>query len=145
MKILIDTNVVIDNLARRDKYAESLQIFELCESGSLDGFLTTITVMDVIYILRKHMTSAKVRSAVQLIMQIADVIPVLKSDINAALISSFSDTEDAVQASCAARVKAEYIVTRNVNDFKDSTVPAITPVDMLALISPKIDVTPGAK
>ena len=137
MKILIDTNVVIDNLARRDKYAESLQILELCENGSVDGVVTTITVMDIVYILRKYMTSAEIRNAVQLIMQIADVVPVLKSDINAALISDFSDTEDAVQAICSARVKAEYIVTRNVNDFKDSTVPAIMPIDMLALLSPK--------
>ena len=124
--------------ARRDKTRGRLSCLNHSENGSVNGILTTVTVMDVIYILRKHMTSARVRSAVQLIMQIADVVPVLKSDINAALISNFPDTEDAVQAICAARVKAEYIVTRNVNDFKDSTVPAIMPTDMLALLSPKI-------
>ncbi|MDR3121287.1 MAG: PIN domain-containing protein [Clostridiales bacterium] len=44
MKILLDTNIVIDNLARRDEYAESLKILESCENGDIDGAVTTVTV-----------------------------------------------------------------------------------------------------
>ena len=134
MKILIDTNVVIDNLARRDLYGESLKIFDLCENGSVEGFVTTVTIMDVMYVLQKHLGKAEVRDAVQALMQIVDVVPALKSDINAAFMGECADFEDAVQASCAARFKVDYIVTRNIKDFKNSTVPAIEPSDFLKLL-----------
>jgi hypothetical protein len=49
-------------------------------------------------------------------------------------MGDFADFEDAVQASCAARVKADYIVTRNVGDFEKSLIPAILPADMLKLL-----------
>ena len=83
------------------------------------------------------MGSAEARSAVLMLMQIVDVIPALKNDINVALTSDFSDFEDSVQAACAERVKADYIVTRNVRDFKNSSVPAILPGDMLRLLCDK--------
>jgi predicted nucleic acid-binding protein len=131
VKILLDTNIVVDNLARRDEYGESLRIFDACENGDVEGVVTTITIMDVMYILRKHLPLVEARNAIQMLLQIAEVIPVLKSDINTALTGDFSDFEDAVQASCAARAKADYIITRNIKDFEHSSVPAILPNDML--------------
>lgn len=139
MKILLDTNIIIDNLSRRDEYGESLQILKLCENGFLEGIITTVTVMDVMYIMRKHLGSAEVRSAVQILLQIVDVVPVLKSDINTAFMADFSDFEDAVQASCAARVRVDYIVTRNVNDFRKSPVLAISPSDILKIVNGNAD------
>jgi predicted nucleic acid-binding protein len=134
LKILLDTNIVIDNLARRDEYAESLKILEACENGDIDGAVTTVTVMDVMYILRKHINPAEVRDAVWMLLQIVGVVPALKNDISNAFMWDFSDFEDAVQASCAARIKADYIVTRNVGDFEKSTIPSILPEDMLKLL-----------
>jgi predicted nucleic acid-binding protein len=134
MKLLLDTNIIIDNLARRDAYAESLHILDACENGEIEGVITTVTIMDVMYLLRKSLASAEARGAMRLLLQIVDVVPALKSDIAAALVGDFSDFEDAVQASCAARTKADYIVTRNVRDFEKSSVPAILPDDMLKLL-----------
>jgi predicted nucleic acid-binding protein len=134
VKVLLDTNIVIDNLASRDEYGESLQIHNLCENGILEGIVTTVTIMDVIYIMSKYLGIAETRNAVQILLQIVDIVPALKNDINAALAGDFPDIEDAVQASCALRVKANYIVTRNVKDFKKSRVSAITPYDMLKFL-----------
>ena len=134
MKVLIDTNIVVDNLACRDECEDSLNILNFCESGRLEGVVSIITIMNVMHVLRKHLSSPKARGAVLIFMQTVDIIPAHKSDINAALISNFSDFDDAVQAACAARVKADYIVTRNVKDFKNSLVQAILPVDMLKLL-----------
>jgi len=134
LKILLDTNIVIDNLASRDEFAESLQILRFCENGVIESVVTTVTVMDVMYILRKHIDPAEVRNAVWMLLQIVDLVPALKSDINAAFLGDFPDFEDAVQASCASRVQADYIVTRNVKDFVHSIVPAILPGDVLKLL-----------
>jgi predicted nucleic acid-binding protein len=135
VKLLIDTNIIIDNLASRDEYGESLKILNLCEIGFFEGIITTVTVMDVMYIMRKHLKSIAVRNEVQLYLHILDVIPALKSDIINAFTGDFPDFEDAVQASCAARIKADYIVTRNVKDFEKSNVPAVLPVDILKMLA----------
>ena len=131
---MLDTNVIIDNLARRDEFAESLHILNFCEDGLIEGFVSTITIMDVMYVLRKHLNIAEIRDAMWRLIQIVDVVPALKSDINTAFASDFSDFEDAVQASCAARLKLDYIVTRNQKDFQKSSVPAILPKEILKLL-----------
>lgn len=135
MKVLLDTNIVIDNIARRDENGESLKILALCETGFLEGVITTVTVMDAMYIMRKHLAPADVRNAVKMLLQIVDVIPALKNDINVALFGDFPDFEDAVQASCAARIKADYIVTRNTKDFEKSAVPAVLPEIILKILN----------
>ena len=90
--------------------------------------------MDVMYIMRKHLEALEIRGAIQILMQIVDVVPALKNDINTALFGDFPDFEDAVQVSCAVRIKADYIVTRNTKDFVNSTVPAILPDEFIKLL-----------
>jgi predicted nucleic acid-binding protein len=135
MRILLDTNIIVDIVSRRGGYEDSLQILKYCETNHAKGFVSTITVTDVMYILRKHIPPDAVRNAVQTLLIIVDVADVLKSDISAAFSSDMEDFEDAVQASCAGRVNADYIVTRNIDDFENSAVPAILPAYMLKLLN----------
>jgi predicted nucleic acid-binding protein len=131
---LLDTNIVVDILSRRTGYENSRAVLRFCEAGRVEGFVSVTTVTDVMYILRKHIEPSAVREAVQTLLAIVDVAGVLKSDINAAFISGMKDFEDAVQASCAVRSKADYIVTRNVRDFEKTVIPAILPEDLLKLL-----------
>ena len=135
MKLMLDTNIVVDVLSRRDGYEESLQLVKYCELGKVEGFVSAVTVTDVMYILRKHIDPSLVREAVQTLLLIVDVANVLKSDITSAFTSDMKDYEDAVQASCAERVKADYIVTRNIKDFASSPIPAILPSTALSIIN----------
>jgi len=135
MKLMLDTNIIVDVLSRRDGYEESLQLVKHCELGKVEGFVSAITVTDVMYILRKHIDPSLVREAAQTLLLIVDVANVFKSDITFGFSSDMKDYEDAVQASCAERMKADYIVTRNINDFKKSTVPAILPSAALNIIA----------
>ena len=135
MKLMLDTNIIVDVLSQRKGYKESLQIVKYCELGRVDGFVSAITVTDVMYILRKHIDPRYVREAVQTLLLILDVTSVIKSDINHGFLSEMKDYEDAVLSSCAERIKADYIVTRNISDFKKSAVPAILPGVALDIIS----------
>lgn len=135
MKVLLDTNIIIDNLARRDEYGESFQILNLCESGLIKGTVTTATAMDTMYVMRKYLSLAEASHAMQILLQIVDIIPVIKNDISAAFKGGFRDYEDAVQASCAQRIKADYIATRNVKDFEKSSVPAVSPDVILRMLN----------
>jgi len=134
MKLMIDTNIVVDVISRRNGYEESLQLIKYCELGKVDGFVSAITVTDVMYILRKHITPNLVCEAVQTLLLIVDVADVIKKDISSAFSSDMKDYEDAVQSSCAERMKAKFIVTRNLKDFEKSRVPAISPNDALKII-----------
>ena len=58
------------------------------------------------------------------------VIDLRESDLTKAADMDFSDYEDALQSVCATRAKVNYIVTRNIKDFKNSTVPAIKPSEL---------------
>jgi len=134
MTLILDTNIVVDIISRRDGYEDSLQIVKCCELGMVVGFVSVITITDVMYILRKHMAPSLVREAVQILLLIVDVANVLKSDISSAFFSDMKDYEDAVQSSCAERLKADYIVTHNIKDFKKSVIPAILPNEALKMI-----------
>ena len=134
MRLLLDTNIVVDILTKRTGYEDSRMILRYCEAGRAEGLISATTVTDVMYILCKHISPNAVREAVQTLLSIVGVAGVLKADIIAAFASDMTDYEDAVQASCAARNKADYIVTRNVKDFEKSIVPAILPGDMLKLM-----------
>ena len=134
MKFMLDTNIVVDILSRRDGYEESLQIIKFCELRKIECFVSAVTVTDVMYILRKHVAPNLVRETVKTLLLIVDVANVLKSDINSAFASEMEDYEDAVQSSCAKRMNADYIITRNLKDFKQSRVTAIYPSDALKII-----------
>ncbi len=134
MTILVDTNVIVDVLSKRDGYHDSLNVIRACETKKATGFVSAITVNDIMYILRKHLDPATVKDAVQSLLFILEVADVTRMDITRAFDSGMKDFEDAVQASCAKRIKADYIVTRNLKDFAQSPVPAISPVDAVKLL-----------
>ena len=134
MKLLLDTNVVIDIVSKRPGYAISRDILRFCELGKANGFVSTTTVTDAVYILKKYLTSGDAREAVLTLLHIVDLAVVQKSDIAYALIGGWKDFEDAVQAACAARNKMNYIVTRNIGDFVDSAVKAVSPDEALDML-----------
>jgi predicted nucleic acid-binding protein len=134
MKVLIDTNIIIDVLAKREPFlTDSAQILRLSEGEQVDAFITANSVTDIIYILRKHISDQDIlKFTVQNLFAIIDVVDVLKVDILKAFELNFKDFEDALQARCAKRIKADYIITRNPSDFKQSSVPALTPAEFLS-------------
>jgi predicted nucleic acid-binding protein len=134
MRLLLDTNVIVDVLSGRDGYIDSLEVLKRCETKRAEGFISVITITDVMYILRKHKTSGGIRGAMTALMSIVDISDVTRADIRNAFSCEMRDFEDAAQAMCAKRIGADYIVTRNVKDFAASPVRAILPSDMLKCI-----------
>jgi predicted nucleic acid-binding protein len=134
MRLFLDTNIIIDVITQRSGYEDSLQIIKYCEAGQVLGCISATTVTNAMYILRKHLPPDTARRALQTLFLFVDVADVLKSDITAAFACGMKDFEDAVQAACAERIKAEYIVTRNVKDFAKAPVSALLPRKMLEVI-----------
>lgn len=132
MKILIDTNVILDVLCNRKDFAEdSLKIFRYCETMQIEGCISALSVPNIVYIMRKELDGEKIKEILTTLTALFTVIDLRETDLIKAADLAFSDYEDALQAVCAARAKANYIVTRNIKDYTHSPVPAIKPGELL--------------
>ena len=132
MKVLVDTNILLDVLCSRQAFlADSAKVFRLCEVGKLDGYISALSIPNIMYILRKELDPDKARDILEKLDLIFSVCDLRAEDLKKAAALGFKDYEDAVQSACAARIHAEYIVTRNGKDFAGSKVPAVTPAELL--------------
>lgn len=136
MKIVFDTNIIIDALAEREPFAAAAKslIFAVAE-GKADGFITTNTVTDIYYLLRKHYSDAQTaRAKMETLFAVIGILEISRSDCTNAIRHPMSDFEDAVLALCAERASADFIATRNPKDFAASPVPPKSPAELLALL-----------
>ena len=133
MKIMIDTNIVIDVYQNRAGFAQaSVKILKLSECNKITGIVTASTITDIYYILGRHIKDRQLLSAmVQKFLTTVKLIDVLAADVTEAFNLPMDDFEDALFTQCAKRIKADYIVTRNPEDFVRSPVPCIEPDNFL--------------
>jgi predicted nucleic acid-binding protein len=136
MKILLDTNIIIDILAAREPYLiDAVNVLSYIENNTVEAYLTANSITDILYILRKEIPEKNRRQeVVKNILQIIDVISVTRTDIFKAFDLEYMDFEDALQTQCAKKIKVDYIISRNVKDFKDKEVYVLTPKEFLKLI-----------
>ena len=135
MKILIDTNIILDVLCDRPELATaSSAVWKYCETGRTTGCISALSIPNIVYILRKELTPQKTQEIISQIMTIFDVIDLRTDDIKKAAGMLTSDFEDALQMCCASRIKADYIITRNIRDFKSSRIPVLKPEEFLDIL-----------
>ena len=131
MKILIDTNVILDVLCGRPEFVDdSLKVFKYCEANQLTGCISALSIPNIVYIMRKELDNEKIKDILNTFTLLFTIVDLRESDLIKGADLDFSDYEDALQSICASRVKANYIVTRNIKDFKNSSVPAIKPSEL---------------
>ena len=134
MKVLIDTNILLDVLYNRPGLiGTSKTVWKLCEAGKLDGTVCALSVVNISCIMRKQLTPLQVRAVVKELDVIFRISGLEAADLRMANLLPMNDVEDAVQAACAQRVGAQFIVTRNLKDFSNSPVSAIKPEELLAM------------
>ncbi len=132
MKVLIDTNVILDVLcARKDFLKESSKVWKYCEINKLDGYISAISVPNIVYILRKELTPEKTQQIIEQLFLIFGVVDLKADDLKKAAAMKMFDYEDALQVASAARIKADFIITRNIKDFVNSKITAIKPSELL--------------
>jgi len=133
MKVMIDTNVILDVYQNREPFAQtSAKILKLSETKKVTGLVTASTVTDIYYILGRHIKdSQQLRTLVQKLLTTVTLLDVMAKDVTEAFALPMDDFEDALFAQCGKRVKADYIVTRNPDDFVNSPVPAMEPDDLI--------------
>ena len=136
MKVLVDTNIVMDVLLKRAPfYKDSFSIFQLSDSGSISGVLASISVTNAFYILRKAGKSCDdVYLDMDDISGIFKIAPVSETTISTALALRWNDFEDAVQYVTAKECRVDFIITRNKEDFEANGIPCMTPTEFIAYL-----------
>ena len=133
MRILLDTNVVLDLLLAREPFVQdALLLFAMGEAGELDLLLSSDAVSTVFYVVERNKDAMTARRAITSLLGRMRLLPLRESDVLRGLGYDFIDIEDALVASVAEEAKAEVIISRNVKDFANSPVATVTPSEFLA-------------
>ncbi len=136
MVLLIDANVILDYfLVRRHHFNNAHCLLTKCLEPSIKGCVAFHSLPIINYMLRRYSLKERRRA----LLEITDFLTVVSVShekvIDAITDESFPDFEDCLQEKCALEVGADYIVTRNVKDFEASEIPAVTPAEMVEIIS----------
>ncbi len=127
-KLFIDTNIVIDLLARREPFFdEAAELFSLADRKQIEISVSSLTIANTSYALLRQMDAAKAKSILRKLRLILRVLPLDDKIIGLALDDdTFVDFEDGLQYFTALENEQELIITRNLKDFKGSKLPAMT-------------------
>lgn len=135
MIILIDTNVILDILLKREPYVKDAQIIlTKCAKKQVIGYLAAHSIPNLFYILRKTYSKEERKNFIKslcIIFRIADLNK--EKIISAVENEGFEDFEDCLQEECAVEIIADYIVTRNPNDYQKSRIKVIEPHEFIKL------------
>ena len=135
ISVLVDLNVVLDMLQRREPhYADSAAVLAHAERGTVRGWLAAHSWTTLFYLYARDQASDQARVYLTDLLQFLSVAPVDQAVIEQALNLPYTDFEDAVQMMLAVRAGADYLLTRNVQDFKAGPLPVLQPAELLALI-----------
>ncbi|HMF56183.1 MAG TPA: PIN domain-containing protein [Pyrinomonadaceae bacterium] len=132
MRALLDTDVVLDVVLARAPFAKiAAELLDLNEQGLFEAYISGITPINIFYIARKARTSGDLKQAIRELLLSVRVCPIDHSILATALATPFSDYEDAVQHASAVASQLDAIVTRNLDDYKNATLPVFSPTDFL--------------
>lgn len=133
MKVLLDTNVVLDVLLERRPFVEpATEIFSMVERSEIDGFLcaTTITTLD--YLLNQTLAGKDARQTIWKLLSLFEIAAVNRAVIERALRNKMADFEDAVLAEAGQSAGVACILTRNPKDFRHSPLTVLDPREFMA-------------
>jgi predicted nucleic acid-binding protein len=132
IRALLDTNIILDALFSREPFGElAAAIWKAHEDERFTGYLCAITPVNVFYLARKDGQQKQAVRMMNDLMNTFEISPVNRAVLRSALQLEMKDFEDAVQIACALADGLDFIVTRDVKDFTNSPIRAITPADFV--------------
>ena len=137
MKLLVDTNVVLDILLRREPHYESAaKVVVLSEKGFIDCYVSASAVTDIYYISQRELKNKE--SIISLLTKLFEtfrIVSVSEATIHEALGLKWDDFEDCVQYTSGKSINVDYIITRNTKDFAKSQITAMSPNEFLDIVT----------
>lgn len=132
VKLLVDSNIVIDLLTKRENfYEEAQELFTLADTRDLKLYISALTFANTHYLLSRHLNFHEARKILIKFKVLVTVLSIDDKILDLALISDFKDFEDAIQYHTALESNLDLILTRNKKDFKTSSLPVMTAKEYL--------------
>ena len=137
MKLLIDTNVVLDVLLRREPFSKTAaEVLNLTQRDDVQEYVSASAITDIYYIANKQMKDRDaVRDLLKRLLMIVSVAAVSEREIQNALNLAWGDFEDSVQYSVALLNEMDGIVTRNPSDYQEANMRIWLPDQALELFA----------
>ena len=132
-RVFIDSDIIIDLLAKRDHYPAAADLLSLIDRRRIDGYTTPVVLANVEYIIGKYSSKTKAKKALQTLIRTINVLPMDRRTVEAAVESAFPDFEDALQYYAAENGKVDFIITRNKKDYSKGTITAMTAEEFIDL------------
>jgi predicted nucleic acid-binding protein len=131
--VFADTNILVDALADRRPYSKfAIELFDMAAKEKVKLFTSSHSYATTHYLVKKYMEEAALRLALLSMLDCIEIIPVDVAIIKKSLISKHKDFEDAIQILAANTINnLDFIVTRNLKDFKDAGVVVLPPDELL--------------
>jgi predicted nucleic acid-binding protein len=132
-RVFVDTNILIDLLADRPPYSKfAIELFDRAEKDQVKLFTSSHSYATTHYLLKKFISETELREALLSLLDFIDIIPVDLAVIKKSLLSKHKDFEDAIQIFAANAVdNIDFIVTRNLRDFRDTGIIVLPPDELL--------------
>lgn len=132
MRVLIDTNIVLDFLQEREPFVEdAARLFKRIDAGEIEGFIAATTITNIYYIVQKAAGTAAAEDAIIQVLSDLQICTVDRAILEQAVALSFRDFEDAVQYACAIAHSVDAIVTRDISGFVDAEIPVKLPRELI--------------
>jgi len=133
-KILIDLNIILDFLNKRNFHQEAARLINMCVEKNISGYICAHEVTTLSYFLFKEQKdTTKVLNTITALLDVFEVIPLDQAVLRDSLLSPIADYEDAVIEVSAMKTHIDYIISRNISDFKSARIPAYTPEQFFLL------------
>lgn len=135
-KLFVDSDVVIDFFTDREPQANpASELFELNEQGNIKLYLSAVSINNIYYIVRRFLGHKKTLEVIETLTEMTEIVGTTKKEIIQALKNNFTDYEDSVQYSSALTIKdLDVILTRNIKDYRNSSIAVMTPSNFLKMI-----------
>lgn len=139
MKLLIDTNVVLDVLLRREPFFKpAAEVLNLTQRDDVRAYVSASAITDIYYIANRQMKDrAAVRALLERLLMVVSVAAVSEREIQNALGLEWVDFEDSVQYSVALLNEMDGIITRNPSDYQEANIRIWLPEQVLEVFTKK--------
>ena len=138
LRVLVDLNIIIDVVQQRQPfYADSAGVLDAVAHGEVTGLLAAHSISTLFYVMTRWQNREAASTIITSLLDVFTIATVNDAVVRKALAWSWRDFEDAIQMAAALNEQADYVVTRNGQDFETQPVPVLEPVGLLALLAQK--------
>ena len=138
MKIFVDTNILLDVLAKRELFYEnSAMVWSLVEEGIVEGYISAMSVNNVFYISKKLQDLEYAQGLVDKILKDFQIIELNYEILKLSRTIPSQDYEDLIQYFSAIKSGSKYLITRNPDDFPETGIEILEPAEFLQVFTAK--------